>query len=114
MGVGVSFFCGYWVHIEHNIAWVEAYLHTKWHLDASSRLATIKMAENWGLCTLFGGEELCPHLAQCGLDQGLYLHVKYHLDPSSRLATIDMAENWGLHPRAPPPFWEGGGGWVPI
>jgi len=54
----------------HKVAWAEAYLHTKWHLDASSRLATIKRAENWGLCPLLWGGELGHHLAQCGLDQG--------------------------------------------
>ena len=31
------------------------YIHAKWHLDPSSRLATIDMARNWGgLCPLFG------------------------------------------------------------
>ena len=34
-------FLGSWVQIEHKVAWADAYLHTKWHLDASSRLATI-------------------------------------------------------------------------
>ena len=34
---------GSWVHIEHNVAWAKTYLHTKWHLDPSSRLATINM-----------------------------------------------------------------------
>jgi len=32
-----------------------AYLRTKWRLDPSSRLATIDMAENWGLCPFGGG-----------------------------------------------------------
>jgi len=32
--------------------WAEAYLHTKWHLDTSSRLPTIDMALKWG--------RLCP------------------------------------------------------
>jgi len=69
---GCAFFSGGgWVHIKHNVAWAEAYLHTKWHVDASSRLATIKMAENWGALPPFWRGELCPHLAQCGLDQGL-------------------------------------------
>jgi len=27
---------------------VEAFLHTKWHLDQSSRLATIDICQNWG------------------------------------------------------------------
>jgi len=61
---------GSWVPIEHKVAWAEAYLHTKRHLDASSRLATIKMGRNWGALSHFGGWQLVPHLAQCGLDQG--------------------------------------------
>ena len=32
---------GSWVPIKHNVAWAEAYLRTKWHLDPSNRLATI-------------------------------------------------------------------------
>jgi len=32
----------------HNVAWAEAYLHTKWHLDPSSRLATIDMGRKFG------------------------------------------------------------------
>jgi len=32
---------GSWVPIQHNAAGAEAYLRTKWHLDASSTLATI-------------------------------------------------------------------------
>ena len=35
------------------LARAEAYLHTKWHLDPSSRLATT-WAENRVLCPLFG------------------------------------------------------------
>ena len=52
------------VPIKHNVAWAEAYLHTKWHLDASSRLATIERAENWGIWPFlgrvppFGGQRL--------------------------------------------------------
>jgi len=30
------------------MAWAEAYLHTKWHLDAFSRLGTIEMARKLG------------------------------------------------------------------
>jgi len=29
------------VPMQHNMAWAEAYLHTKWHLDLPKRLATI-------------------------------------------------------------------------
>jgi len=37
-----------WVPIKHNVAWAEAYVHTKWQLDASSRLATIEMGRGDG------------------------------------------------------------------
>jgi len=56
------------------VAWVKAYLCTKWHLDPSSRLATTDMDRTLGDCAPF-----------C-----------WHLDLSSRLATTDMGENWGL------------------
>ena len=32
----------------NNVAWVEVYLHIKWHLDPSSRLATIDMGRKVG------------------------------------------------------------------
>jgi len=31
-----------------NVAWVEAYLSTKWHLDPSSRLGTMDMGRKLG------------------------------------------------------------------
>ena len=41
----------------YNVAWEEAYLLTKWHLDPSSPLATIEWAENWeGTVPLLGGD----------------------------------------------------------
>jgi len=36
------------------VAWAEAYLRTKWHLDPSSHLAHNRWAKMWGL--------LCPFL----------------------------------------------------
>jgi len=61
-----------------SVAWAEAYLRTKWHLDPSSRLAT--WTENWEEAVPhFYGGKLGPHLIQCGLD----LH-----NLSNRLATI--------------------------
>jgi len=36
-------------HLTHNVAWAEAYLPTKWHLDPSSHLTKQIWAENWGL-----------------------------------------------------------------
>ena len=88
-----------WDPIKHKVAWAEAYLHTKWHHRASSRLATTDLAENWGLCPFRGGE-LSPHLTQCCVDRGphLYQLTKWHLDPSSRLTTIDMGRKLGAPP----------------
>jgi len=39
---------GGWVPIEHKVLWAEASLHTKWHLDACSRLTTIEMGRKLG------------------------------------------------------------------
>jgi len=67
----------------YSVAWVEAYLRTKWHLDLSSRLTTTDMGRKLrGLCPLFwwGGG---PNLTQCGLEPP----YKWHFDPSNRLAT---------------------------
>jgi len=60
----VLLFGGSWVPILQNVAWAEAYLYTKWHLDASSRLAIIKNAPKIGGGALppFGGGELSPQL----------------------------------------------------
>ena len=40
LDAGALFPGGSWAAIEHKLAWAEAYLHTKWHLSPSSRLAT--------------------------------------------------------------------------
>ena len=34
--------------IEHNVAWAEIYLPTKWHLDPCSRLVTTDMGQKLG------------------------------------------------------------------
>jgi len=49
--------------IEHS-PWAEAYLHTKWHLDAFSRFATIEMGRK--LVRVFAAP-LGPHLTQSRL-----------------------------------------------
>jgi len=36
------------------VAWAEAYLYTKWHLDPSSRLVTVDMGRKSGALSLFG------------------------------------------------------------
>jgi len=57
----------------NTVAWSEAYLHTKWHLNPSSCLATTDMGRKLG------------GLTQCAKT---YLHAKFHLDPSNRLANV--------------------------
>jgi len=39
---------GTWVPIEHKVARAETYLHTKWHLNPSSRLATTDIGRKLG------------------------------------------------------------------
>jgi len=41
-------FWGILVPIEHNVGWTEAHLHAKYHLDPSSRLATIDTGGKFG------------------------------------------------------------------
>ena len=55
--------------LSNTVAWAEAYLHTKWHPNPSSRLAPTDIGRKLGLCP-FGGE-LGPHLTQCGKGRGL-------------------------------------------
>ena len=64
------------------MAWTKAYLHTKWRIDASSRLATIEMGRKLGRGA--GSPSNTVAWAES------YLHAKYQLHPSSRLATINM------------------------
>ena len=101
--VGVPFSGDSWVHIEYNVAWAEAYLHTKWHVDASSRLATIKMGRKLGVLWPLFGEGSCDPIEHYVDWTKAYLHAKCHLDPYSRLATTDMGQKLG----ALPPFWGG-------
>jgi len=56
----------------NTVSWAEAYLHTKWHLDASSRLATTEMGRKLGrgLCPLLERGR-GPYLTQSRLGQGL-------------------------------------------
>ena len=70
----------------HNAARAEAYLRTKCHLDPSSHLATIDMADNGGFAPFGGrGWDL-----QCGLSRGL---PPYQM--ASRSIKPDMGQNWG-------------------
>jgi len=100
------FWGGGWVPIEHKVPWPGAYLHTKWHLDASSRLATIEMGRKLGrgLRPLFGrgagslSNTESPGLRPSSMPIGTLIHVA--IWPQQI-----WAENWGLCP-----FRGGGGG----
>jgi len=72
-GVGVPFSGGSWVHIEHKLAWAEAYLYTKWHHSPLSRLVTTNIDRKLrdGGCAHLGEGELGPNLTQCRLGRGL-------------------------------------------
>jgi len=52
------------VPVENLVPWAEDYLHTKWHHDAFSRLATTEISRKLGrgLRPLFGEWGLGPHL----------------------------------------------------
>ena len=79
-----------------------------WHLDPSSRLATIKMGRKLGGSIHFLGGGLGPIYHKV-LWVAAYLHAECHLDPSSRLATMNMM---GREFRAggSAPFWGRGAG----
>jgi len=74
--------------VVYNVALVEAYLRTKWHLDPSSRLATIDIGRKLGAMSPFWVGQLAPQLAQCGRGRGLPPCQWFHLDPSNRLAIM--------------------------
>ena len=61
---------GSWVPIYRSVAWADAYLCTKWHLNPCSRLATIDMGRKFGAPPLLG-RGLGPHLTQTRLGLGL-------------------------------------------
>ena len=80
-GVVYPFRAGSWVLIEHNVAWAETYLCTKWHLDPSSRSATKDMGRKLGAAgyaPFLGGGKLGPHLTQCRRGQDLPPPTKWH------------------------------------
>jgi len=85
-GLCPLFWWGSWVP-SNTVAWAEAYLRTKWHLNPSSRWATIGMGWKLGACAPLWEDELGPHLTQYGHGRGLP-HANFHFDPSNRLATI--------------------------
>jgi len=79
----------------NNVACVEAYLRTKWHLDPSSRLAITDMGRFFleGGCSPWG-VELSLHLTQCCPGRGLpsYQVASWSIH---RLATTNMDRKLG-------------------
>ena len=67
--------------VVYNVAWEEAYLRTKWHLDPSSHLAAIDMGRKLEAVPPLG--ELGPHLTQCRLGWELppYQVVSWRIQP---------------------------------
>jgi len=53
-----------WFPIEHKVAWDEAYLHTKWHLSPSSRLATADIGRKLGAVPLWGSGSCLTYCSQ--------------------------------------------------
>jgi len=82
----------------------ETYVHTKWHLDPCSRLATIHGRKLEGvLCLREGGVgERGPHLTQCRLGRGLLSGILIY---PAVWPQQTWGQNWGLCP-----FWGGGAG----
>jgi len=77
------------------MAWAEAYLRTKWHLDPCSRLVTTDMGRKLGDCVPFWGAGSPSSTMWPGPRPTSIPSTRYHLDPSSRLATIDMGRKLG-------------------
>jgi len=105
-GVGVPFLGVAAVSIEHKVAWAEAYLQTKWQLDASRRLATIKWAENWGGSAPVFVEGSWIPIYHNGLDQGMPSAILIY--PAVWPQYISRKLGRGLRPLF------GEGSWFPI
>ena len=57
---------------DNDMAWAEAYLRTKWHIDPSSRLVTTDMDRKVGAAVpAILGRGAGLDLTQCGLVRGL-------------------------------------------
>jgi len=72
----------------NTVAWAEAYLDTKWHLNPSSHLSTMDMGRKLGGCVPFEGSWV-PIQHNVAWAEA-YLCTKWHLNPSSCLATADI------------------------
>jgi len=93
------------VPIQHNMAWDEVYLHTKWHLDPSSRFAKIDMGLKVGvLCPFLGGagspsNKMSPEPRSTSLPNAILIHAAVWPQQT-------WVENCGGHAHL--------GDWIPI
>ena len=72
------------------------YLCTKWHLDPTSRLATVNMDHKFARgCASFSEEGSWVPISYNVAWAEAYLHTMCHLDPSSSFATVDMSRKLG-------------------
>jgi len=78
----------------YNVAWAEAYLPTKWHLDPSSCLATIHMGRKvgGGCCAPFQRGAGSPSNTMWPRPRPT--SVLSGIDPSSPLSTIHGPKKW--------------------
>jgi len=80
------------------VAWAEAYLHTKWHLDPCSRLATIDMGQKLGASALFLGRGAGSQSNTMSLGSRLTFLPSGILIHRATWPQQIWAENWGLCP----------------
>ena len=79
--LGLCPFQGNWAPIQHNVAWAEAYLRTKWHLSPSSRFATMDMGRKLGGCAPLGegnwvpSNTMSPRLRPISAPSGILIHT---------------------------------------
>jgi len=107
MGEGCGPFLGRgsWVPIWHSVAFREAHLHAKCHLDPPCRLATVDMDRKSGALPPFWGGDLGLHLTQCRVGLPSYQVASRSIQPFGHniLTTADMGRKLG----AVCPFGEG-------
>ena len=89
--------------VVHNVAWAEAYLRTKWHLDPSSRLPTTDMGQKLGAAVPpFWAGELGPQNSPSntvwpGLRPTSAVLIGILIHPAV-CPQQTWTENWGLCP----------------
>jgi len=89
------------------VACAEDYLHTKWYLDASSRLATTDISQKLGAVPLFGGGARSPSSTMWPAPRPTFIPSGISIHPAV------WPQGHGPKTGGCAPFW-GRGSWVPI